>query len=168
MTAQTSTLDVGLTLAAEGTERRMGVVFVIAAAVAFSTAGLFTRLIPNDVWTMLFWRGLFGGMLIAGGIVWRHRASTHQAFAAIGSAGLAVATCSTVATICFVTALRRTTVADVTLIYATAPFVAALIAWVWTRERRRVMAIFGHALLGTAPNVFGKFAAVQTWLQQLR
>jgi hypothetical protein len=38
---------------------------VAVSAIAFSTAGLFTRLISTDVWTMLFWRGLFGGLLIA-------------------------------------------------------------------------------------------------------
>jgi len=36
--------------------------------------GFFTRLIDTDVWTMLFWRGLFGGLFIAGYIVWRERA----------------------------------------------------------------------------------------------
>jgi hypothetical protein len=33
-------------------------VLVLVSAFAFSTAGLFTRLVETDVWTMLFWRGL--------------------------------------------------------------------------------------------------------------
>ncbi|HEX7110355.1 MAG TPA: hypothetical protein VF224_14045 [Aestuariivirga sp.] len=32
---------------------------------AWSTAGLFTRLIPLDSWTMLVWRGFFGAFGIA-------------------------------------------------------------------------------------------------------
>jgi hypothetical protein len=48
-----------------------GLTLVVLSAVAFSTAGFFTRLIEVDVWTMLFWRGLFGGLLIAGYIVWQ-------------------------------------------------------------------------------------------------
>jgi drug/metabolite transporter (DMT)-like permease len=115
--------------------RPSGALIVTASAVAFSTAGLFTRLIATDVWTMLFWRGLFGGLLIAVVIVGRQRAATIAAIAAIGWAGLLTAACSTLATVCFITALRATSVADVTLIYATAPFIAAAIAWAWTGER---------------------------------
>jgi len=130
--------------------RSTGSLAVAVAAVAFSTAGLFTRLITADVWTMLFWRGLFGGLLIAATIVWQERARTRAAFAAVGWAGVVTASCSTVATICFITALRETTVADVTIIYATAPFIAALIAWAWTREQppRTTIAASGVALIG--------------------
>ena len=130
--------------------RSAGSLAVAVAAVAFSTAGLFTRLITADVWTMLFWRGLFGGLLIAAYIVWQERARTRAAFAAIGWAGLVTASCSTIATICFITALRETTVADVTVIYATAPFIAAVIAWAWTREYppRTTLAASGLALSG--------------------
>jgi drug/metabolite transporter (DMT)-like permease len=99
--------------------RRSGFLLVTAAAIAFSTAGLFTRLIASDVWTILFWRGLFGGLLIAGYMVWRYHATTSKTFVSIGWVGLLPAVCSTVATICFITALRQTTVADVTAIYAT-------------------------------------------------
>ena len=38
-------------------EHRLGVALVTAAAVAWSLAGFFTRLIPLDAWTILFWRG---------------------------------------------------------------------------------------------------------------
>ncbi|HEY4173552.1 MAG TPA: DMT family transporter [Rhodopila sp.] len=131
-------------------ERTAGSVIVATSAVAFSTAGLFTRLIAVDVWTMLFWRGLFGGLLIGGYIAWQERGVVRAAFASIGWAGILAATCSTVATICFIASLRATTVADVTIIYATAPFIAAVIAWAWTREypHRGTLAASGLALLG--------------------
>ncbi len=45
-------------------EHRLGIALVVAAAIAWSTAPLFTRLLPYDSWTILFWRGLFGGGLI--------------------------------------------------------------------------------------------------------
>ena len=45
-------------------DRGLGIALVIAAAVAWSTAPFFTRLLPFDPWTILFWRGLFGGSLI--------------------------------------------------------------------------------------------------------
>ena len=37
---------------------------MVAAAVAWSTAPFFTRLLPLDSWTILFWRGVFGGAMI--------------------------------------------------------------------------------------------------------
>jgi len=54
-------------------------------------------------------------------------------FRSIGVPGVLVAACSTLGTICFIHALHRTTVADVTILYATAPFIAAVMTWLWTR-----------------------------------
>ena len=39
----------------------VGVALVAAAAVAWSTAGYFTRLIPVALFAMLVWRNVFGG-----------------------------------------------------------------------------------------------------------
>src|SRR4249920_1223444 len=138
-----------------------GVSLVVLSAFAFSTAGFFTRLIDTDVWTMLFWRGLFGGLFIAGYIVWRHGAGAAEAFRRIGRAGLVVAGCSTVATICFVNALRETTVADVLVINATAPFLTAAMAWAWTgdRERWTTLAASVVALLGVVVTVEAALAS---------
>ena len=43
---------------------RLGSMLVTASAVAYSTAGFFTRLIDLDVATILFWRGLFAGVFM--------------------------------------------------------------------------------------------------------
>ena len=46
-------------------QHRLGIALVVAAAIAWSTAPFFTRLLPYDSWTILFWRGLFaGGMIV--------------------------------------------------------------------------------------------------------
>jgi hypothetical protein len=74
-------------------QARLGLVVVTASAFAFSTAGFFTRLITLDVWTVLFWRGLFGGLAIGSYVVWQHRRQTVTAFWTIGRAGIAVALC---------------------------------------------------------------------------
>jgi len=42
-------------------QHRAGIVLIVAAAVAWSTAPFFTRLLHYDSWTILFWRGIFGG-----------------------------------------------------------------------------------------------------------
>ena len=120
----------------EGAEQHwLGIGLTTASTVAYSTAGFFTRLVHVDPWTILFWRGLFAGLFIAGFIVWRYRRDTWGAVRAIGSPGLAVASLSTLATILFINAFRRTSVADVTIIFATAPFVTASLNWLWTGER---------------------------------
>ncbi len=142
-----------------------GVVLVVLSAVAFSTAGFFTRLIEVDAWTMLFWRGLFGGAFIAGWVVWQYRARSLAALQRIGWLGLVAAGCSTAATICFIHALRATTVADVLVINATAPFITAGLAWAWTgaRERRSTLVASGVALVGVAVTVIPAIGAGRLW-----
>jgi len=131
----------------------LGGLLIVASATAFSLAGFFTRLIPLDAWTLLFWRGVYGGLFIAGFMIWLQGRDTIAAIRAMGWSGLVVAACSTFATICFINALGRTSVADVMVINATTPFFAAAIAWLWTGERESpitlaasVAALFGVVL----------------------
>jgi drug/metabolite transporter (DMT)-like permease len=56
-------------MAGADSQHRLGICLVVAAAVAWSTAAFFTRLLPFDSRTILFWRGLFGGGLIAASLV---------------------------------------------------------------------------------------------------
>src|ERR1043166_2348582 len=131
----------------------LGGLLIVASATAFSLAGFFTRLIPLDAWTLLFWRGVYGGLFIAGFMIWLQGRDTIAAVRAMGWSGLVVAACSTFATICFINALGRTSVADVMVINATTPFFAAAIAWLWTGEQESpitlaasVAALFGVVL----------------------
>jgi drug/metabolite transporter (DMT)-like permease len=77
---------------------RCGILLGALSAAAYSTSGLFTRLIALDAWTILFWRGVFGGLLIAAWVLWQERGATPRAFRAIGWIGLAYAACSALAT----------------------------------------------------------------------
>ena len=132
-----------------------GTMLVLLSAFAFSLAGFFVRLIDTDVWTMLFWRGLFGGLFIAGWVLCRDGGQALTTLRRVGPLGLVAAVCSAVATICFINALRETTVADVLAINATAPFVAAALAWAWTGERERTGTFIASsvALLGVIATV---------------
>jgi drug/metabolite transporter (DMT)-like permease len=108
-----------------------GVLLILLSAVAYSSAGYFTRLVHLDAWTMLFWRGLFAGLMILCVIVVRERRGTWRAMWAIGRPGLLAALCSTGATILYINAFRRTSVADVAVIFAVAPFLTAGVGWLW-------------------------------------
>lgn len=139
----------------------LGIALVAASAAISSVAGFFSRAVAVDAFTMVFWRCLVGGLLIAGYILWRHRSATLVAVRVVGVEGLLVAACSAVATICFINALTRTSVAAVTVIFAAAPFVAAALAWLWHRERqsRVTLAASGLALLGVVLTVDAALAA---------
>jgi drug/metabolite transporter (DMT)-like permease len=140
-----------------GEQHGLGIGLTAASAVAYSTAGFFTRLIHLDPWTILFWRGLFAGLFIACCILWRYRRATWAVVRAIGLPGLAAASLSTLATIFFINAFRRTSVADVTIIFATAPFVTAALGWLWIGERESWTTLVAStgALLGVIVMVSG-------------
>ncbi len=134
-----------------------------ASAVAYSSAGFYTRLIDLDAWTMLFWRGVFGGLFLAGMVAWRERGRVATAVRDIGQDGLLIALCSALATVCFLNALRLSTVADVLVIDATIPFVTAGIAWLVLREREdwvtlaaTVAAVVGVAVMMGAAAAGGR------------
>jgi len=118
-------------------QRRTGTALVVAAAVAWSTAPFFTRLLHLDSWTILFWRGLFGGGLIATLLVLMQGRAGLRDLAGIGKNGWLVASLSTLGMVSFIPALQLTSVSNVAIIIATGPFVAAALAWIWLGEAAR-------------------------------
>lgn len=142
----------------------LGTLLLVASATAYSTAGFFTRLIPVDAWTLLFWRGLFGGAFLAMVVVWQLRGKLWQSIRAMGWEGAAVMVCSAVATVCFLNAMRLTAVADVMVIDAAIPFITAGLAWLILREQENwrtlgatVAAFAGMALMAAPAVAEGRF-----------
>ena len=129
-----------------------GILLIVLSAIAYSSAGFFTRLIHLDAWTMLFWRGLFAGLMILCVIVIQEQRRTWSAIRPIGRPGIAAALCSTTATIFYLNALRHTSVADVAVLFATAPFITAGLGWLWfgVRELWTTIASSLVALLGVS------------------
>jgi drug/metabolite transporter (DMT)-like permease len=115
-------------------ERGLGIALVIAAAVAWSTAPFFTRLLPFDPWTILFWRGLFAGGLISVFLVVMQGRGALRQLVVPGRGGLLVASLSTIGMVSFIPALQMTNVMNVAVLIATQPFVAAALAWLWLGE----------------------------------
>jgi drug/metabolite transporter (DMT)-like permease len=136
---------------------RKGIVLVVAAAIAWSTAPLFTRLLPFDSWTILFWRGLFGGALIATILVLLQGRSGLRDFTRMEKSGWLVASLSTLGMVCFIPALQLTSTSNVAIIIATGPFVTAALAWIWVREVPRLRTTLASivALCGIAIIVGG-------------
>ncbi|BCH16471.1 MULTISPECIES: DMT family transporter [unclassified Mesorhizobium] len=113
----------------------LGTLLIIGSSIAYSLSGYFTRLITLDLWTVLFWRGIFGGLFIGAYVAWRYRHDLWGAIRTMGMPGLWVMVLSTLATICFINALRLAAVADVMTIHAAIPFMTAILALVFVGER---------------------------------
>ena len=137
----------------EKSARRRGLLLVLAATVLWSLAGVFARLLSHlDVWTVLGWRALMGSasITVVGLIEWR-RGRLDDSFA-FGNLSPVVALLAMVAISAYTASVMTTTIADVMIIYATLPFVAAAIGYVVNGERvsGRTLIAAGAALAGVA------------------
>ena len=111
-----------------------GAMLVCAAAIIWSSGGLIARFIQADVWTQAAGRGLFGCLALLIFLLLRDGRNTWSLFRNLGLPGIAVGVCFATASLCFVIALRHTTVATILIIQSTSPLIAALVAWIWMRE----------------------------------
>ncbi|MBI3197259.1 MAG: DMT family transporter [Rhodospirillales bacterium] len=146
----------------------LGTIILAASAVAYSTGGFYTRLIETDAWTMLFWRGVFGGLFLFGVVAWHEHGRIVEAVRDIGRDGILIAVCSAVATVCFLNALRLSSVADVLVIDATIPFMTAGIAWLVIGEREdRVTLLASLAALAGVVVMAGSAVVGGRWLGDL-
>ena len=134
------------------TRHRLGFLLVTASAIAWSLGGLFTRLIPLDNWTMLAWRGIFGALGLAAVMMVTRQPDVFVSVRRLGWRGWAYVIQSAIGMIFYITALKYATVAQVAIIYATAPFLAAALGWWVLREApsRSSIAASLVALLGVA------------------
>jgi drug/metabolite transporter (DMT)-like permease len=116
-------------------DHRKGVLLLIAATLAWSTAGLFARAIHVDVATMTLWRAPFGALGLLCVIAFMQGRAGFRDFTRLGWAGAGYAAASGLGMLFFMAALKGTTIAHVSIIYATLPFVAGAIGWAFMRER---------------------------------
>jgi drug/metabolite transporter (DMT)-like permease len=133
-------------------QRHLGIALVVAAAIAWSTAPFFTRLLHLDSWTILFCRGLSGGGCITAFLMLTRGRAGLRDLIETGRSGWLVACLSTLGMVTFIPALQLTNVSNVAIIIATGPFAAAGIAWIWLREPTRLSTLIAGlvALCGIA------------------
>jgi drug/metabolite transporter, DME family len=126
----------------------IGIALVLSSAVAWSTAGFFARMVPVDIWIVVFWRGIFGGLSIAVLAMIERRRFGFDFKRAFSLGGIALILISATGKIAFLYALQNTTVANVTVLYATLPFMTAILAWLWFRERAKRRTLIGSLVAG--------------------
>jgi drug/metabolite transporter (DMT)-like permease len=120
-----------------GRDERIGFLLVFLSALFWSFGGAIARFIDaTDSWTVVFWRSFWAAAFLLGFMLWRDGGrGTLQLFRGMGLPGLAVAVCFATASSSFVVALAYTTVANILLMQAGVPLLAALFAWVLFREQ---------------------------------
>ncbi len=124
-----------MTLSAHAT--RNGIVLVAGSALFWSFGGTIARFIgESDSWTVVFWRSVFATAFLLGFLIWRDGvAATARAFKRMEWPGYLVACCFAIASTSFIVALSYTTVANILLMQAGVPLLAALMSWLIFGER---------------------------------
>ena len=156
---------------AEHRQHRIGLLLAAAAALCWSTSGLFVRALHADLMTMLFWRGIFSGSAVFILFLVMERGRSLAILRSLGWPALGVALLSAAGMVTGIGSLRYTTVADAMVIYATVPFVTAALTFLVIGERPSRSTLIGStvALLGVGVmlwgarmggSLFGQFLAV--------
>lgn len=140
----------------------LGLMIILASTAAFSLGGLFMRLISVDAFTAVLWRGIFCGATVLLWLLARQGAVGLLRANRIGWAGIGVILSSSLAMICYLSALRHTTVANNSVIFGTMPFVVAILAWMMMGERagRSTLLFAGLALVWVVIVVSGSLGGV--------
>ncbi|MEQ8346964.1 MAG: DMT family transporter [Sneathiellaceae bacterium] len=141
-------------------DRRTGVILLMISVVTYSTAGLFTKGVEAGSWEVIFWRGLFAGAVTTAWTI--GRGTVRRNFLGMGGSGWAVGVVGALGTAAFIPAFKLTSIANVSLIYAVSPLLAALLAWLAMGERvsPRTMAGCVGALAGVAVIVSGSLGRI--------
>lgn len=117
--------------------RWLGPTLVLTSAVFFSCSGVLTKAITADSWTILAWRGLVGGLVVAGHVALTRRRRGAPGRMRLDRGGWVLTLVGAVGSVAFISAFKHTFVANVSVIYATIPFVAAVLERVLLGERVR-------------------------------
>ncbi|MCB1386912.1 MAG: EamA family transporter [Nitratireductor sp.] len=114
-------------------EYRIGLLLAFFSAATFSTAGIFAKSVEAGNWETIFWRGVFAAAFTTLYACWRGRFRAD--FTGMGWSGVFAGAVGAAATLCYLSSFKFTTIANVSLIWATAPILTSVIAWLWIGER---------------------------------
>ena len=141
--------------------RLLWVIVALILAAGWSTTGLVFRLIEEaGVLEVVFYRSLGLASAITSFVVFKYRLNTLRAFRAIGWPGVIGGVGLGFAAVTFIMAMERTTIANISFLVATAPFIVGALAWIVMRESmgRRTILASAIAMAGVALMVWEGFA----------
>lgn len=137
----------------------LGVLYAIAAATAFSTAGLIVRRIDLPAWDVSFWRSALLVAALLPLLIWQRRAIWIDVRNA-GPALLLSALLLAGSFVAFILALGLSPVANVLIMFGATPFITALAARLFLGEKLHL-----HTVLAMAAAVVGLAISVAGSLQ---
>ena len=129
--------------------RVLGAELIVGSAALFGLAGVFTKSVSADAWTIACWRGIIGGLVIALYVLWRGWRSGAGVDLRLGWRGWLMAAVGAASSLTFIAAFKHTYVANVAIIYATVPMVAAGLEWLLMRVKPSRLTV-GSALVSFA------------------
>ena len=119
-------------------EARRGLIFVFMAGVLWSTVGLCIRLIDDaTVWQILLYRSISLSLFLAIVIYLRSGRNLLKVVKAAGIPGCIAGLALVGAYSGGIYGIQSTSVANAMLLFASAPFMAAILGWIFLRERVR-------------------------------
>lgn len=110
---------------------------ILGSALIWSFGGALARFLSvADPWTVIFWRSAWAAAFLIGYMLRRDGVRlTVVHFGKMGLPGLGVSLCFATASMAFVVALQYTSVANILLVQAGGPLIAASLAWLMFREK---------------------------------
>ena len=141
---------------------RLAVFLVLISSTINSIGGLLLRSVETaGPWHVLFYRQGTLTICLIVYLALRFRRRFAMEFKGFGVFGVIAGFVMGVGSTCFILALVNTTVANTLFILSAAPFITAVLAWVWLKEpvRRSTWWAMGLALAGIVIMVGGGLAA---------
>ncbi len=130
---------------------RNSLLMVFCAGLFWSTQGLAIRLIEgSDAWQILFYRSVSLSVFLLIVVFFQYGRGTIGAVRGTGTPGVVGAVCLVFAYAFGILAMQQTTIADAVLLFATAPFFAAVLGWLFLSEKvqRSTWIAIGLAMAG--------------------
>ncbi len=136
-------------------EHAFGVTLILVSSAFFAMAGVFIKAISSDPWTIACWRGLVGGLIIAAYVLLR--SGRQRASLSLGWRGWSMVAVGSLSSIALIASYKFTYVANVAIIYATVPLMAAALEWLMlgARPQTRTLAMAFLCVAGVAIIVSG-------------
>jgi len=123
------------TITPVSSSRLRGRSYVALSALAWSSAGVVQRNLTVDPMTQVVGRSTFACLAIFAFVALTERAGTQRAFRSMRRVELGFAVCTAISSAAFILALNATTVANVLVLQAAAPLLAAALGQVLLKER---------------------------------
>ncbi len=127
----------------------VGVLCVFAAALAWSTAGLFTRVVSTDIPTTLLWRSMFGGGSVVLIYILVKKPRSFRELFQFKLGEFVIALLSALGMMCFISAFFFTSIANVSFVYGAMPLVTMLIAWLALNDPLTATGLISTVLCGS-------------------